>query len=262
MILGYGSEEHRDAFSIRSEVSSRIHWCRTPHEIGQILRGPPVDVLLWELSRESTFQTSEIVDLVRRFRPDLQIVLSIELSRSTAREVLHVAQALPFVRVCIQGTDNRTRKLLEACAAAEERQRRRAPEGVILGQAGACIPVRALDIVVAAAVLTQRCTSVRVLAQVCGQAIRTIEWRLSRDRLPAARDIIGSLTALHVLWRLEVLSNPTKLAAASMGFRDPEALMSFVKHHTGARPAVLMRHGGFPEALDAWLTTLANCCRI
>ena len=107
----------------------------------------------------------------------------------------------------------------------------------------------ASTILASAALVGDRRTSVNELAHSCGLAKRTLEWRLAASGRPTARTVLGWMTALHAVWRMEVLGWSPKRAASEGRFGSSELFAGYVKRHAGGRPLALVR-GGFTALLD------------
>ncbi|MEP6620143.1 MAG: hypothetical protein ABJE47_12535 [bacterium] len=110
------------------------------------------------------------------------------------------------------------------------------------------VPVSIARILIQAALIAHRRTSVTALARLCDLSPRTIEWRLAQQSLPAAQDLIGLMTSIHAVWQLDLLGWTLKHTANMAGFRSPAALSAYVFRHTGRRPLAL-RDGGGVDAL-------------
>jgi hypothetical protein len=111
-------------------------------------------------------------------------------------------------------------------------------------------PEIAADIVATAAIAGHRRTLVPALAHLSGLSVRVLEAHLRKAWIVPAEDLLGLTVSLHALWRRDVLRWTSKHAADAAGFSSPDAWSSYVARHVGARPATLVRTGGFGALLD------------
>jgi hypothetical protein len=82
-----------------------------------------------------------------------------------------------------------------------------------------------------------------------GLSRRTLERALHNARLPSAASVLGSCTALHVAWWLDVQGWSTKSVADEMRFSYQSGLTRVLQRHFGCSVKSLRDEGGFPELL-------------
>ena len=97
---------------------------------------------------------------------------------------------------------------------------------------------------------------VGVAARWSGASRRTLERALRHARLPSASHVLGSCTALHAAWWLDVHGWATKQVVTEMGFSHASALGRVLQHHFGCSVRSLRDEGGFAELLSRFETTL------
>jgi len=97
---------------------------------------------------------------------------------------------------------------------------------------------------------------VSTAARWSGTSRRTLERSLRLARLPSAGAILGSCTALHVAWWLDVQGWSTKQVVAEMGFSHASALIRVLQRHFGCSVKSLRDEGGFAELLYRFETAL------
>jgi AraC-like DNA-binding protein len=85
---------------------------------------------------------------------------------------------------------------------------------------------------------------------------RTLERSLLRAHLPSARALLGSCTALHAAWWLDVQGWPAKQVVAEMGFPHTSAVVRVLRRNFGCTMRSLRDAGGFPELLKRFELTL------
>jgi hypothetical protein len=87
---------------------------------------------------------------------------------------------------------------------------------------------------------------------------RTLERSLRRAGLPSASSILGSCTALHVAWWLDVQGWSAKQVGIEMRFTYPGGLLRVLRRHFGCSVKSLREAGGFQELLLRFETTLLS----
>jgi len=89
-----------------------------------------------------------------------------------------------------------------------------------------------------------------------GASRRTLERSLHRARLPSAGSVLGSCTALHVAWWLDVQGWSPKQVVTEMRFSYTSGLVRVLQRHFGCSVKSLRDAGGFQELLFRFETTL------
>jgi hypothetical protein len=119
------------------------------------------------------------------------------------------------------------------------------------------VPEIAADIMATAAIAGHRRTPVRALARLSGVNVRVLESRLKTAGLIPAEHLLGWMVSLHTLWRRDVLAWTPKRTATSANFETSDVWTSYVARQVGARPATLLRSGGFANLLDRCATRMS-----
>jgi AraC-like DNA-binding protein len=89
-----------------------------------------------------------------------------------------------------------------------------------------------------------------------GASRRTLERSLNRARLPSAGSVLGSCTALHAAWWLDVQGWSTKQVVTEMRFSRASGIIRVLQRHFGCSVKSLRAEGGFHELLRRFETTL------
>jgi hypothetical protein len=89
-----------------------------------------------------------------------------------------------------------------------------------------------------------------------GVSRRTLERSLHHARLPGASLVLGSCTALHAAWWLDVQGWSAKQIVAEMGFSHASAVTRVLQRHFACSVRSLESEGGFQELLYRFETTL------
>jgi hypothetical protein len=91
-----------------------------------------------------------------------------------------------------------------------------------------------------------------------GASQRTLERSLKRARLPSAWSVLGSCTALHAAWWLDVQGWSTKQVVTTMGFSHASGLIRLLQRHFGSSLKSVRDQSGFHELLSRFETTLVG----
>jgi hypothetical protein len=87
---------------------------------------------------------------------------------------------------------------------------------------------------------------------------RTLERALLRARLPSAGALLGSCTALHAAWWLDVQGWPAKQVVTEMGFPHKTAIVRVLRRYFGCTMGSLRDAGGFQGLLQRFELTLVD----
>jgi hypothetical protein len=93
-------------------------------------------------------------------------------------------------------------------------------------------------------------------AALAATSVRTLEDRLSRERLPVARQVLSWIRVLHAAWRLDVMAMPIKRVVDETAVPSRRALNNLLKRHVGLTPTAMAEYGGFATALERFLALL------
>jgi AraC-like DNA-binding protein len=93
-------------------------------------------------------------------------------------------------------------------------------------------------------------------ARLAGASRRSLERGLHQAGLPSAASVLGSCTALHAAWWLDIQGWSAKHVAAEMGFSHRTALIRLLQRHFGVTVRSLDDHGGFQGLLYRFETAL------
>lgn len=99
---------------------------------------------------------------------------------------------------------------------------------------------------------------VSTAARWSGASRRTLERSLRRARLPSAAAVLGSCTALHAAWWLDVQGWSAKKVVAEMGFSHASGLSRVLQRHFQCSVKSLRDEGGFHELLSRFEASLLS----
>jgi hypothetical protein len=189
---------------------------------------------------------SEIIPVLAEVSASIPLLLYGRLTSRMARDVVELAKCCMHVRIAFDGYD-------DLCAAVNRSLHDEAdePGRRILSYLAASTPGCAHDIVVAASIMGRRRTQVGELAHLCEVPMRTLEWRLRAAGIISARELLGKMLSLHIMWALDVQRWPLKRVRRATGFRSDAALANYVERQIGLRPLAAARQLGFCGLLEA-----------
>ncbi|HVT40204.1 MAG TPA: hypothetical protein VHE78_14280 [Gemmatimonadaceae bacterium] len=205
-----------------------------------------VAIIVWELASGAEGQIESVAEAMHNRAEAAPILVRMDLTKAAARQVLVLARYLPEAQVSLRGHDD----LESDINMLYNEPGGRGAYAAIVQRLLPLTHGRARDIVACASVAGHSRTSVRSLARLCGVPVRTLEWKLRAAQQAPAKILVGWMVALHSLWRLDVLGWTPKRTAHAARFHSGEAWSNYVGHHVGARPATLLREGGFESLLD------------
>jgi AraC-like DNA-binding protein len=93
-------------------------------------------------------------------------------------------------------------------------------------------------------------------ATMSGATRRTLERALRQAGLPSARNVLGSCTALHAVWWLDVQGWSTKQVVTEMGFSHASSLIRLLERQFGCSLRSVRSGNGFQVLLSRFETTL------
>jgi hypothetical protein len=99
---------------------------------------------------------------------------------------------------------------------------------------------------------------VKTAAGWSGLQRRTLERSLLRARLPSASALLGSCTALHAAWWLDVQGWSAKQVVTEMGFPHKSAIVRVLRRYFGCTMGSLRDIGGFQELLRRFEFSLVD----
>lgn len=196
--------------------------------------------LVIDITRDASAVTAPVWRRIVMAAQHLPILVLADLSARSSRQIVEMAQGTTMFSVALQGIDSFGDKLR---AFPESLMSDSTPASIIAALAPV-VDQRLRPIVIAAAVCAGHRTSVSTLARACALSPRALEWRLRTRGVLTARDLLGWMTAIHTLNRIEALGWTVKRAAITAGCANQGALSNYVRRHVGAAPSTLANGGG------------------
>ncbi len=238
------ASDEKAVATARAQLRQRWVRCGTPTDLENLDRAR-IGCLVVDVGLASSWVRTE---RARSILAQVPVVLRMDITPGTARDVVSLAPMIPNGRVSLKGLDDLTSDVgvvfgLKWSPGPELRLIQAIPDQ-------SEPPVR--TILLGAATMGRRRTSAHALAMACGLALRTLDWRLHQARYPHARHLLAWSLALHTMWRVDVLNWSLKESASAAGMGTGANLSALVRRHTGRRPSEISRNGGFEEMLVEW----------
>lgn len=230
------------------------HFCETVEALAGLVAGGGLDAVVADLWDASGAGILPALAAIRRQAPTLPVVLYFAPTPAALREIPDLIVAGRGLHVVLRNHEHlglALRPLLKpprVPSAAETVARHVVP----------VVPIPFRPFFLVAAFKASPRLRVSTAAAWSGIARRTLERALRRAGLPGAAATLGSCTALHAAWWLDVQGWSVKQVAAEMRFSHPSAVTRVLQHHFQCSVRSLRDDGGFHELLDRFETTLVG----
>jgi hypothetical protein len=221
-----------------------IRFCDTSEALAEVAAGG-VDAIvadLWDAAGSAILPT---VAEIRREAPNLPIVLYFSPTPAALREIpdiIAVGRGLTVVLRNYEHLGLALRPLLNpprVASAAETLARHIVP----------VVPVPFRPFFLVTALKASPRLRVATAAAWSGITRRTLERALHRARLPGAATVLGSCTALHAAWWLDVQGWSAKQVVTEMQFSHASAVTRVLQRYFRSSVRSLRAEGGFQELL-------------
>lgn len=232
---------------------AEVRFCESVDTLANLIAGGGVDAVVADLHDEAGASIVPAFGILRRNAPHLPLILFSPPTPAALREVPDIiALGGRGLDLVFQGTDHLGLALkpflnpLRVSGPGETLARHLVP--VVPGPFRPFFAVSALK--------ASPRLRVRIAAKWSGFSRRTLERSLHNGRLPSAAGVLGSCTALHAAWWLDVQGWSTKHVADEMQFSYQSGLTRVLQRHFGCSVKSLREEGGFPGLLSRFETTL------
>ena len=240
------SAESRESVVRAATGRFNVHFCSTTKALARTAALIDASLIIWEVGEGAEDEIESIVHATSHRSDTVSILVRLDLTKTAARQVMVLVQCAPFIQVSLRNHDDLA---LDIALNREQPAERRVCAEVIK-QLLPRVSDRCKRIVVAAALVGHRRTSVREFARLCESSVRAIQWNLRAAGIAPAKNILGWMLALNALWRLDALAWNSKRASRTSGFSSRDAWAHYIARHVGARPKQLLRDGGFAALLS------------
>jgi hypothetical protein len=222
-----------------------VRFCQTIEALTGLVAQGRIDAVVADLRDASGASILPTFGELRRHSPNLPLILYFAPTPAALREVPDIIAVGRGLNVVLQNYEHlglALRLLLRqprVPSAAETLARHIVPL--------APVPFRPFFLV--SALKASPRLSVGTAAKWSGTSRRRLERALRRARLPGAAAIVGSCTALHAAWWLDVQGWSTKQVLTQMEFSNPSSLTRVLQRHFGCSVRSLSAEDGFQGLL-------------
>jgi len=230
------------------------HFCETIDALARLAAGGGLDAVVADLRDVSGASIFPVLGALRQQSATLPLVLYFAPTPAALREIPDIVAAGRGLHVVLRNFEHlglALRPLLRpprVPSAAETLARHVVP--LVPG------PFRSFFLV--SALKASPRLHVGTAATWSGVSRRTLERSLHHAGLPGAGMVLGSCTALHAAWWLDVQGWSAKQIVAEMGFSHPSAVTRVLQRYFDCSVRSLEDEGGFQELLFRFETTLVG----
>jgi AraC-like DNA-binding protein len=231
-----------------------VHFCETVEALEKLVVGGGVDAVVADLRDISGSSILPTFATLRRQAPHVPLILHCLPTPAAVRElpdITVVGRGLSLVFRNCEHLGLALRPLLtppRVLSAAETLAQHVVP----------LVPVPFRPFVLVCAFKASPRLRVGTAATWSAVSRRTLERSLKHARLPGAATVLGSCTALHAAWWLDVQGWSAKQVVTEMRFSHASALIRILKRYFGCSLKSLRDEGGFQGLLYRFEATLVG----
>lgn len=255
ILLAYSQLHDEQRAILRGlDGKARVRFCTHADELVEAIRTQPASAVLVEWTPETAFRLRAIVDAIRSAATPIPILIRCSMSRQVALDILSVSPLVLDLRISLRGYDD-----VSVCAAQLLlRHDALSARSHLVARVTEVSPPLAVAVIATAAIVGERCSTVRCLADVCHMPVRSLEHRLSEAGVVPAKRVLLWMVALHAAWRRERLCWSSKRTSAAAGCRASRELTARVRRVLGVSVADLGEHVRFDAAFDQFAKCLTR----
>jgi AraC-like DNA-binding protein len=222
-----------------------VRFCETADELRHLVACGGLDAVVADLRDATGESILPALGAIRRDAPSLPLVLYFAPTPAALREVPDIVAAARGLQVALRPHEHLRLVLLplltppRVATAGETLVRHLVP----------VVPVQFRPFFVVSALKASPTLTLGAAAACSGMSRRTLERSLRRARLPAMAVTIGSCTALHTAWWLDVQGWSVKQVVAEMGFSHFSSVTRVLQRYFRCSVKSLRDAGGFQELL-------------
>lgn len=229
-----------------------VRFCESVGALSKLIARGGVDVVVADLQDAAGASIVAAFGSLRRLAPDLPLIIFSPPTPEALRAVPDIISLSRRLDLVFQGKDH----LGLALKPFLEPLRVSRPGETL---ARHLVPIVAAPFRPFFAVIALKASPglrVATAAKWCGLSRRTLDRSLLHARMPNAAGILGSCTALHVAWWLDVQGWSPKHTATEMRFSYQSGLTRVLQRHFGCSVRSLPEAGGFQGLLARFEATL------
>jgi AraC-like DNA-binding protein len=238
----------------REEISrlAIIRFCETAESLLTLAAEGGVDAVVADLRDVAGTSVLPALGAIHRRTPHLPLILHCAPTPAARRDLpdfIAVARSLSLVLRSSEHLGLELRRVLNpprVVGAGETLARHLVP----------VVPVPFRAFVLVCALKASPRLTVSTAAPWSGASRRTLERALRHAGLPGAGVVLGSCTALHAAWWLDVQGWSTKQVVDEMGFSHSSGIIRVLQRYFGCSVKSLRQEGGFQELLNRFEVSL------
>lgn len=229
-----------------------VRFCESVVELADLIARGGLDIVVADLQDAMGASVVSAFGALRREAPDIPLIIFCPPTPAALREVPDIIALGRRLDLVFQGTDHLGLALkpfltpLRVSRPGETLARHLVPI--------APTPFRPFVAVIALKASPR--LRVGTAAKWSGLSRRTLERSLLHAGLPSAAALLGTCTALHAAWWLDVQGWSAKHVVTEMGFSHKSALNRTLRRYLGCSSKSLPEEGGFQGLLARFETTL------
>jgi hypothetical protein len=229
-----------------------VRFCETAEVLLELVAGGGVGAVVADLHDLTGTSILPTFRIIRRQAPHLPLVLYCPPTPAALRDLPDRGVVFRGLSLVFRNCEHLGLALapllrtMRAASAADTLARHSVP----------LVPTPFRPFLLVCAVRASPRLRVGTAARWSGASRRTLERSLRRAGLPGAGVLLGSCTALHAAWWLDVQGWSSKRVLAEMGFSHGSAITRVLQRHFGCSVKSLPDEGGFQELLYRFETSL------
>ncbi|MGH8223671.1 MAG: hypothetical protein ACREQZ_11925 [Woeseiaceae bacterium] len=233
-------------------TGAAVQFCETIDRLTDLIGRGGVDVMIADPRDATGTSILPALAVLRRQAPHLPLIVFSPPTPAALREVPDIIALGGRLELVLQGTDHlglalrSLLKLLRVSGPGETLARHVVP----------IVPATFRPFFAVSALKASPHLRVGIAAKWSGFSRRSLERALHHAGLPSAASVLGSCTALHAAWWLDVQGWSTKHVAIEMRFSHRTALIRVLQRHFGCSVKSLRDEGGFQGLLFRFEATL------
>jgi hypothetical protein len=256
ILASLSSNAEREQVVIGAGSLARVQFCPEGRELHKWLFDPRVAMAVLEPHCHSAVDLHAIAEAVqRRPIPIIALLWQFDMRGTAGRQLLELNRVVAELHVSLRGFDDLAEVVGRVLRRTLEDD---APRMAIVSRLSADLPSAALDVVLAAAILGGRHTSVRTLASFLRLSSRRVEERLETLGLLSPKRLLMWTLVSFTSFRITTLGWTAKAAAVGAGFSSARALSNSIERTIGLRLAKLSAVAAFADILEEFANALQS----
>jgi AraC-like DNA-binding protein len=222
-----------------------VHFCESIQDLSELIALGTADVAVADLQDATGASVVATFGALRREVPDIPLIIFCPATPAALREVPDIVALGRRLDLVFQGKDH----LGLALKPFLEPLRVSRPGEMLARHIVPLAPTPFRPFIAVIALKASPRLRVGTAATWSGVSRRTLERSLQHAGLPSAAVLLGSCTALHVAWWLDVQGWSVKHVVTEMGFSHKSGLNRVLRRYLNCSTRSLPEEGGFQGLL-------------